>query len=119
GDFQVTLAGAPLTAFPTDKVQALLVYLALEGQVYQRTELAQFLWPGYPEESARHSLRQSLHRLRQLLPDAEDAPWLLLTRQTAQFNPAAPVRSDVAAFRALIAQAAAHAHPALAHCQVC
>ena len=57
GDFQVTLADAPLTAFPTDKVRALLVYLVVEGRVHQRTELTQFLWPGYQEESARHSLR--------------------------------------------------------------
>lgn len=128
GEFQVTLAGAPLTAFPTDKVQALLVYLVVEGQEHPRAELAQFLWPGYREESARHSLRQSLHRLRQLLPDAEvapsgrspgGAPWLLLTRQTVQINPAALVSSDVATFGALLAQVAAHAHPALAHCPPC
>ncbi|MCL4860685.1 MAG: AAA family ATPase [Caldilineaceae bacterium] len=126
GDFQVTLAGAPLTAFPTDKVQALLVYLVVEGQEYRRAELAQFLWPGYREESARHSLRQSLHRLRQLLPDAAPGgrppggePWLLLTRQTVQVNPAALVSSDVATFCALLAQVAAHAHPALAHCPPC
>jgi predicted ATPase/DNA-binding SARP family transcriptional activator len=128
GDFQVTLARAPLTAFPTDKVQALLVYLVVEGQEHLRAELAQFLWPGYREESARHSLRQSLHRLRQLLPDAEvapsghppgGAPWLLLTRQTVQINPAALVSSDVATFGALLAQVATHAHPALAHCPPC
>jgi DNA-binding SARP family transcriptional activator len=40
GEFQVTLAGAPLTSFQTDKVRALLVYLVVEGQVHQRTELA-------------------------------------------------------------------------------
>ena len=66
GDFQVTLAGAPLTAFPTDKVQALLVYLVVEGQVHQRTEVAQFLWPGYSEESARNRRRQALPSLPHL-----------------------------------------------------
>src|SRR5262245_2203349 len=124
GDFQVTLDGAPLSAFQTDKVRALLVYLVVEGQVQQRAELAQFLWRGYSAESARHSLRQSLHYLRQLLPEAEGgsplgAPWLLLTRQTVQLNPAAAVSADVATFRALLAQVAAHTHPTLAHCQPC
>ena len=65
GDFQVTLAGKERTDFQTNKSRALLVYLALEDRVHPRTELAQFLWPGYSEESARNSLRQSLHQLIQ------------------------------------------------------
>ena len=94
GHFQVTLDGTALTDFQTDKTRALLAYLTLETQVHQRSELAQLLWPGYSEESARNSLRQSLFQLRQLLHDAEaDPPWLLLTRQTVQINPAAPIRS--------------------------
>src|SRR3954453_8299007 len=97
GDFQVTLAGTALTAFQTDKTRALLAYLSIEGQVHQRTALAQFLWPGYSEESARSSLRQALHQLRQLLHDAEaDPPWLLLTR--VQINPAARIKIDMTTF---------------------
>src|SRR6476620_8345533 len=95
GEFQVMLAGRALAVFQTDKTRALLAYLAIEGQAHQRSALAQLLWPGYSDESARHSLRQALFQLRQLLPDAEAAPWLLLARQTVQLNPAAAMRVDV------------------------
>jgi len=37
GTFQVVLNGAPLTTFQTDKVRALLVYLAVEQQAHQRS----------------------------------------------------------------------------------
>ncbi|MEZ4862433.1 MAG: BTAD domain-containing putative transcriptional regulator [Caldilineaceae bacterium] len=120
GDFQVTLAGTALTTFQTDKSRALLAYLAIEGQVHQRTTLAQFLWPGYSDASARNSLRQALHQLRQLLPDAEAGPlWLLITRQTVQFNPDAPIRVDVTIFAQLLTTCAAHPHAELATCAPC
>lgn len=100
GVFKVVLGGTPLTAFQTDKTRALLAYLAINGAVQQRTALVQFLWPGYSKESAQNSFRQTLHQLRQLLADAEtEPPWLLLTRQTVQINPAAPIRVDVLTFQ--------------------
>ena len=124
GDAAVTLANEPLTGFQTDKMRALLIYLALEGQSHQRAALAHLLWPGYSDESARHSLRQYLHRLRVLLRDDEPTttgrpPWLLVTRQTVQFNPAAPLRLDVARFRTLLAETAAHPHAKLYTCPPC
>ncbi len=120
GDFQVTLAGAPLTAFQTDKMRALLIYLALTGQPHQRSDLTRFLWAGYPEASARNSFRQYLHQLRQLLRDSENAPpWLLVTRQTVQFNPAAPLDLDVDHFTRLLTETSAHPHAQLRTCQPC
>ena len=119
GDFQVTLDGTALTVFPTDKSRALLPYLALETRVHQRTELAQFLWPGYSDESARNNLRQSLHQLRQALHDGETKSWLLLTRQTVQINPDAPIRVDVTTFTQLLAACATHTHATVANCAAC
>ena len=121
GDFAITLAGEPLVAFQTDKMRALLIYLVLEGQPHQRSVLAQVLWPGYSDESARHSLRQSLHQLRLLLRDGdgEGAPWLLTTRQTVQFNPAAAVALDVTRFAQLLAETRTHPHPQLTTCRPC
>ena len=119
GELQVTLAGALLTLFQTDKNRALLLYLALEARVHQRAELAQFLWPGYSDESARSSLRQALHQLRQTLADPADTPWLLLTRQTVQLNPDAPIGVDVLTFRHLLATCAHHAHADLPTCAPC
>ena len=119
GDFQVALADEPLTSFQS-KTRALLAYLAIERQSHPRSDLAQLFWPGYAEESARNSLRQALHQLRQRLHDLDgDSPWLLQTRQTVQFNPAAPILVDVTTFTGLIAACAAHAHDQLATCQPC
>ena len=120
GELQVARAGAVLTLFHTDKHRALLPYLALEPRVHTRAELAQFLWPGYSDESARSSLRQALHQLRQTLSDAAaDRPWLLLTRQTVQLNPDAPIHVDVLTFRHLLATCASHAHAELTTCAPC
>ena len=120
GEFHVTLGGRELRGFPTEKVRALLAYLAIEGRAHQRSELAQLLWPGYSPESARHSLRQALFQLRNLLGDVDaDSPWLLLARQSVQLNPAAPVRVDVITFTQLLAAAKAHAHADLAACAAC
>lgn len=120
GDCQVVLDGEPLTTFQTDKVRAMLIYLAIEGHAHQRSDLAQFLWPGYSEESAKNSLRQSLHRLRQLLHDAKATPpWLLITRQTVQMNPAAAVQIDAIRFRQLLTDCTTHHHAQLITCQPC
>ena len=119
GACEIVLAGEPLTAFSTDKVRALLVYLVLEHRAHERSTLAQFLWPGYGEESARQSLRQALYRLRQLLPDSAATAWVLNTRQTVQFDPAAPVQVDVITFTQLLADCTSHAHDQLITCQPC
>ena len=123
GTFGITLNDTPLTTFPTEKVRALLVYLAVERQAHQRSALAQLLWPGYTAESANTSLRQTLRRLRQLLGDDEetpgDTPWLLVTRQTVQFNPAAALSADVITFTELLAACTAHPHSHIAACQSC
>ena len=124
GGFQVTVVGTALTAFQTDKSRALLSYLAIERYEHQRTKLAQFLWSGYGEESARNSLRQTLYQLRQLLQDTEappgnPLPWLLLTRQSVQFNPDVPINVDVVTFTQLLAECAAHPHRELVTCAPC
>ncbi len=119
GEFQVTLAGTALTLFQTDKTRALLPYLALEARTHQRAELAQLLWPGYSDASARNSLRQALHQLRQTLADPAGVPWLLITRQTVQINPDAPIHVDVLTFRQLLATCASHVHVDPATCAPC
>ncbi len=120
GDFQIMLDGEPITAFQTDKVRAMLIYLLIEEQAHQRSALAPFLWPGYSEESANNSLRQSLHRLRHLLRNAEsNPPWLLITRQTVQVNPAAAIQIDAVRFTKLLADCATHQHAQLLTCQPC
>src|SRR6478672_3925870 len=68
GPFRVTLSGEPLTGFATDKVRALLAYLAVEGKrAHRREALAGLLWPNSADSDALTSLRQALRKLRQAL----------------------------------------------------
>jgi predicted ATPase/DNA-binding SARP family transcriptional activator len=101
GTFLVTLDDRLLTRFRSDKVKSLLAYLAIEaGQPHLRTKLSAIFWPDEPEVTARQNLRQSLYQLRQLLGEQDDQslPFLLVTRDTVQWNPTAPSTLDVAAF---------------------
>ncbi len=111
GEFQVTLNGQPLHTLHTAKVRALLVYLAVEGEVHSRSTLARLLWPGYSAESARNNLRQAVFELRQALGDASrDLPFLLSSRLTLQLNPNATVAVDVQRFTGLVAACEACLH---------
>ncbi len=115
------LQDQPAIRFETDKVRALLAYLIVEGnQAHSRSTLAALLWPDYNEENARTNLRHALHQLRQAIGDAKATPsWLLITRQTLQFNPDAPYTLDVQAFSTLLDRVTNHAHAHLAQCQSC
>jgi len=125
GGFQATLADEVLHTFESDKVRALLAYLAVEAaQTHSRSALAALLWPGYGEESARASLRQTLYHLRKLLGDDRNqdkrAPeFLVVSRQTIAFNPNAACTVDVTTFSHLLAVCAKHPHKSLADCAVC
>jgi len=104
GPFEVTLDGVPVTAFDSNKVRALLAYLAVEAdRPHPREVLAGLLWPDWPDTSARTNLRNALANLRSAIGDREAAPpHLLITRETIQFNRTSDHRLDVAAFRAAV-----------------
>jgi predicted ATPase/DNA-binding SARP family transcriptional activator len=105
GPLQVTLAGEPVTGFESDKVRALLVYLAVEaGRPHRRQALAGLLWPGRPERAARKYVRNALSNLRQAIGDRHaEPPYLLITRETIQFNRASDHWLDVETFTACVA----------------
>ncbi|MDX1415582.1 MAG: protein kinase, partial [Candidatus Promineifilaceae bacterium] len=137
GRFQALLDETPVTTFRTNKVQALVIYLAAEGAEPQRREtLMELLWPGMPERSARHNLRQALYYLRLSVPevsanglplesseldksDTALVPLVLANRQTIQLNPRAAVQVDVRRFSHLIATWQAHEHLDLLTCSTC
>jgi len=98
GSIKVTLDGQAVTRFESDRVLALLIYLVVEADHPQRREvLAGLLWPDHAERAARHNLSQALLRLRQSIGDREaDPPFLLITRQTLQFNRDSDYWLDVA-----------------------
>ena len=102
GPLRVSLDGEAVS-FESDKVRALLVYLAVEQQVAQRREkLAGILWPDSTEQAARGNLRHALAVLRTALKDRQASPpFLSITRQTIQFNAASDAWIDVADFASL------------------
>jgi DNA-binding SARP family transcriptional activator/predicted ATPase len=104
GPFQVTLDGEPVTAFESDKVRALLAYLVVEAdRPHRRESLAALLWPDWPERSARANLRNSLANLRKAIGDRDATPpFLVITRETIEFNTASDHWLDVAAFNTLV-----------------
>ena len=108
GAFHVTLDGEPVTAFESNKVRALLVYLAAEAnRPHSRDTLIGFLWPDQPEQAARRNLSQALFNLRQAIGDEKADPlFLSVTRQTVQFNCNSNHWLDVAEFEKQVAECA-------------
>jgi DNA-binding SARP family transcriptional activator/predicted ATPase len=100
GPFQVSLDGELLDGFHSDKVRALLTYLCIEEErPHRREKLAGLLWPDVPERSARTNLRHALANLRQVVRDQQALPaFLLVTRQTIQFNSNSDAWVDALAF---------------------
>lgn len=121
GSYRVTLDGVPLNTFATDKVRALLAYLAVESErAHRREELAALLWPDSPRAAAHTSLRQALYRLRGALGDRQAAlPHLLLSFKEVQLNPSSDRWLDVVEFEAHIVASQAHHPRALSLCPDC
>jgi DNA-binding SARP family transcriptional activator/tetratricopeptide (TPR) repeat protein len=105
GSFEVRLNGQKITHFRSANVQGLLLYLSLQpDRPLSRSVLAALFWPDEPETSAKNNLRQSLYRLRQLLPNDDNSePFFLIDRQTVQFNKASDYACDVQRFDELLA----------------
>ncbi|MCB0167807.1 MAG: tetratricopeptide repeat protein [Anaerolineae bacterium] len=111
GPLKITKNGTPVSNLATTKSQALLAYLAVEAhQAQPRSLLANLLWPDQPERTALHNLRQALTTLRQAIGDRHiEPPFLLITRQSLQFNLASNSWLDVVRFNQLLQ--AAHNPP--------
>lgn len=104
GPFAVRLGNKPIIRFESDKVRALLTYLAVEaGTPHRRSALAGLLWPEHSERAARDSLRNALADLRGIIQDQKaEPPYLIIDRETVQFNLASDHWLDVHAFESLL-----------------
>jgi predicted ATPase/DNA-binding SARP family transcriptional activator len=123
GPFRATLDGAPIAHFKANKVRALLAYLAVEAHRYPdghlrhpvghprphpRQALAGLLWPDKPERAALTNLRTVLANLRTAIGDRDATPpFLLISRETIQFNSASDHWLDVTTFQTLVETTAA------------
>jgi DNA-binding SARP family transcriptional activator len=108
GPFQATLVGEPIAGFESNKVRALLAYLAVEAdRPHPRDKLAGLLWPERPDNAARNNLRYALANLRKAIgADRATSPLLCASRQAIQFNIAGDVWVDATAFTQLLAKPA-------------
>lgn len=103
GTFAVTRGALPITAFVSNKVRALLAYLAMESdRPHTRAALEGLLWPESAPEAASASLRTALADLRRVLEDPKaHQPYLHITHDTLQFNAQSDSRVDAAEFSRL------------------
>ena len=120
GSFHATLDTKPV-AFDYGKVKALLAYLIMEAdRPVSREELATVLWPEHSQESAHNGLRQALSKLRGALSDkSSEIPFLLVQKETIQFNTRSDVWVDAWAFTKLLGESAGHRHRRLKTCSTC
>ena len=104
GSFRVTLDDQPVTGFESNKVRALLAYLAVEAErSHSRSKLAGMLWPEMPETTALSNLRYALADLRSAIGDrTAQPPYLRISRQYIQFNTSSENWLDVRVFEALL-----------------
>src|SRR4030042_6409969 len=88
GHLQVRVDGELVTAFESNKVRALLVYLAVEANYpHSREKMAGLLWPDFPERSALGNVRYALSNLRKTIGDrAARPPFLLITHDALHFT---------------------------------
>ncbi len=122
GPFQVRLDEQNLmSAFRTDKERALLAYLSYEShRAHRREVLAELFWPERPEGNARTNLRQALYGLRLTLGDrGNEIPFLLVSEETVQLNPASDFWLDAREFDLLLRRTQNHQHQSLDTCLIC
>lgn len=100
GPLSAEADGQPIQDFKTDKVRALLAYLAIESDRPARREtLAGMFWPEFSERRARANLSQALFTLRHSLgDDLAPHPFLIVNRHTVQFAPDNRLWVDARAF---------------------
>ena len=81
GGLQIARADAPITDFISNKVAALLAYLAVTRRAHSRDKLASLLWGEMSDADAKNNLRQALTNLRRVADDC-----LTITRDSIEFT---------------------------------
>ncbi len=111
GPPEVFHEGRRLT-FGLRKAQALLLYLAVEGGLHPRSQLAALLWPDSEPQGARTALRNAITLLRRLLADLDpSAPahsHLLSEHELLGLDPQAPLALDLEVVQQAYQQAQRH-----------
>jgi predicted ATPase/DNA-binding SARP family transcriptional activator len=117
----ILLDGKLVGAFTYNRSIALLAYLAVEaGFPHSRQELVGLLWPDLPNAAALTNLRQVLADLRRVLADETTSPpFLLITRESIQFNPNSDFQLDTTTFLHTLSSCESHRHRHIDRCRIC
>lgn len=121
GPFQASIDESTIAESRAKKIEALLVYLAVEAShAHRRENLVGLLFPELPDDQARTNLRQTLKRLRDAISDDQaDPPFLLVSRESFQFNSASDHIIDLGAFNELLRGCAIHLDQRDGRCGEC
>lgn len=120
GMFQAQRVGAPEAQLESDKVRALLAFLATEhSRPHLRENLASLFWPNSSLPRARRSLSQALYNLRQGLGLPEENPILFTSGREVAFHPDPQVEVDLLNFEALVQECQKHTHRLVSACPEC
>ncbi|HEX8684249.1 MAG TPA: tetratricopeptide repeat protein [Ardenticatenaceae bacterium] len=104
GEFFVGYEDDAASLTVAERVQTLLVYLLLHRHAPQpRLHLAFLLWPDSSESQARTNLRNLLHQLRRVLPNADE--YVEADSLNVQWRADAAYRLDVAEFQEALKRA--------------
>ncbi len=105
GNLRISIAGHPVPAFNANRLQSLVAYLILQGDMpHPRERLAFSLWPASKESQARTNLRQLLHNLKRALPP--ECSSLVTDQYTVQWRRDELCEVDVFEFQAALREAA-------------
>jgi hypothetical protein len=103
-NLRITLGGSPVKAVNTNRLQSLIAYLILHGDMPQpRERLAFMLWPASSESQARTNLRQLLHHLKRALPP--ECNFLVTDHFAVRWRQDGPSSIDVVDFQTSMAEA--------------
>jgi DNA-binding SARP family transcriptional activator/predicted ATPase len=103
GNLRISIAGNPVNAVNSNRMQSLIAYLILHTDAQPRERLAFLLWPSSTESQARTNLRQLLHHLKRALPAGESP--LEISHFAVRWAPGADCSMDTVDFRAALADA--------------
>jgi DNA-binding SARP family transcriptional activator len=100
GPFDARLQDHLSLDFESNKVRALLAYLAVEStHPVLRENLSNMFWPDRPDVASSGNLRHILASLRKTIGDYKaDPPYMLISRESVQFNPDSHFYLDLAEF---------------------
>lgn len=90
--------------FESNKVRGLFAYLVAEmDKPHSRESLAELFWPETSTQAALANLRYALADLRKVIGDNKARPpYLLISRESLQFNAGSNCELDIAGFKELI-----------------